>query len=89
MFELDIEMLKEQGLQLMDSAKKTAQDLADKGKNKLDLLNQQARLSRHSASWARWSTACIRPARRILLWLRSISTLLPRSRRPLRTSRPI
>lgn len=46
MFELDIEMLKEQGLQLMDSAKKTAQDLADKGKNKLDLLNQQARLSK-------------------------------------------
>ena len=27
MFELDIEMLKEQGLQLVDSAKKTAQDL--------------------------------------------------------------
>ena len=26
MFELDIEMLKEQGLQLVDSAKKTAQD---------------------------------------------------------------
>ena len=26
--------------------KKTAQDLADKGKNKLDLLNQQARLSK-------------------------------------------
>ena len=46
MFELDIEMLKEQGLQLMDSAKKTAQDLADKGKSKLDLLNQQARLSK-------------------------------------------
>ena len=46
MFELDIEMLKEQGLQFMDSAKKTAQDLADKGKNKLDLLNQQARLSK-------------------------------------------
>lgn len=46
MFELDIEMLKEQGLQLVDSAKKTAQDLADKGKNKLNLLNQQARLSK-------------------------------------------
>ena len=46
MFELDIDMLKEQGLQLVDSAKKTAQDLADKGKNKLDLLNQQARLSK-------------------------------------------
>ena len=28
MFELDIEMLKEQGLQLVDSAKKTAQDLS-------------------------------------------------------------
>ena len=46
MFELDIEMLKEQGLQLVDSAKKTAQDLADKGKNQLDLINQQARLSK-------------------------------------------
>ena len=46
MFELDIEMLKEQGLQLVDTAKKTAQDLADKGKNQLDLLNQQARLSK-------------------------------------------
>lgn len=46
MFELDIEMLKEQGLQLVDTAKKTAQDLADKGKNQLDLMNQQARLSK-------------------------------------------
>lgn len=46
MFELDIEMLKEQGLQLVDNAKKTAQDLADKGKSQLDLMNQQARLSR-------------------------------------------
>lgn len=46
MFELDIEMLKEQGLQLVDSAKKTAQELADKGKNQLDLINQQARLSK-------------------------------------------
>ena len=46
MFELDIEMLKEQGLQLVDNAKKTAQDLADKGKNQLYLMNQQARLSR-------------------------------------------
>lgn len=64
MFELDIEMLKEQGLQLVDSAKKTAQDLADKGKNKLDLLNQQARLSRRSVSSAHWSTACTRPVRR-------------------------
>ena len=46
MFELDIEMLKEQGLQLVDTAKKTAHDLADTGKNQLDLLNQQARLSK-------------------------------------------
>lgn len=46
MFELDIEMLKEQGLQLVDTAKKTAQDIAGKGKNQLELLNQQARLSK-------------------------------------------
>ena len=45
MFELDIEMLKEQGLQLVDTAKKTAQDLADNGKNQLELIKQQARLS--------------------------------------------
>ena len=41
MFELDIDMLKEQGMQLFDTAKKTAQDIADKGKNQLELLNQQ------------------------------------------------
>ena len=46
MFEIDIEMLKEQGLQFVDTAKKAAQDLADKGKNQLELLNQQARLSK-------------------------------------------
>ena len=46
MFELDIEMLKEQGLQFVDNAKKTAKDLAGKGKNQLDLMNQQARLSK-------------------------------------------
>ncbi|MBE5036355.1 zinc ribbon domain-containing protein [Subdoligranulum sp. DSM 109015] len=43
---MDIEMLKEQGLQIMDTAKKTAIDIADKGKNQLELLNQQARLSK-------------------------------------------
>lgn len=46
MFELDIDMLKEQGMQLFGTAKKTAQDIADKGKNQLELLNQQARLSK-------------------------------------------
>ncbi len=46
MFEIDMEMLKEQGLQFVDTAKKAAQDLADKGKNQLELLNQQARLSK-------------------------------------------
>ena len=46
MFELDIEQLKEQGLQFVDNAKKTAMDLADKGKNQMELLNQQARLSK-------------------------------------------
>lgn len=46
MFEIDIEMLKEQGLQLVDTAKKTAADLAEKGKSQLELVNQQARLSK-------------------------------------------
>lgn len=46
MFEIDMEMLKEQGLQFVDTAKKAAQELADKGKNQLALLNQQARLSK-------------------------------------------
>lgn len=46
MFELNIDALKEQGLQFVDSAKKTAINLADKGKNQLDLVNQQARLSK-------------------------------------------
>ena len=46
MFELDIDMLKEQGLQLVDTAKKTALDLAGKGKTQLDLVSQQARLSK-------------------------------------------
>ena len=46
MFELDFDMLKEQGLQLVDTAKKTALDLAGKGKVQLDLASQQARLSK-------------------------------------------
>ena len=46
MFEIDMEMLKEQGLQFVDTAKKAVQELADKGKNQLELLNQQARLSK-------------------------------------------
>ena len=46
MFEIDMEMLKEQGLQFVDTAKKAAQELADKGKKQLELLNQQARLSK-------------------------------------------
>lgn len=45
-FELDIDKITEQGLQLVDMAKKTALDLADKGKNQLDLVNAQTRLSK-------------------------------------------
>lgn len=44
--ELDVDSLKEQGLQLVDNAKKTVMDVADKGKDRLDLINQQARLSK-------------------------------------------
>ncbi|MGN0974683.1 MAG: zinc-ribbon domain-containing protein [Gemmiger sp.] len=46
MFELNIDALKEQGLQFVDTAKKTAINLADKGKNQLDLVEQQAKLSK-------------------------------------------
>ena len=46
MFELDFDLRKEQGLQLVDTAKKTALDLAGKGKIQLDLANQQARLTK-------------------------------------------
>ena len=45
-FELDIDKIKEQGLQLVDLAKKTALDLADKGKNQLDLVNEKTQLSK-------------------------------------------
>ena len=88
MFELDIEMLKEQGLQLVDSAKKTAQDLADKGKNKLDLLNQQARLSKAQRQLGALVYSLHKAGEENPARSRSISTPWPRSRRPLRRSRP-
>lgn len=46
MFELDIDKIKEQSLQIVDIAKKTAIDLADKGKNQLELINLQTQLSK-------------------------------------------
>lgn len=45
-FELDFDKIKEQSMQFVDVAKKTAMDLADKGKNQLDLINQQTQLSK-------------------------------------------
>ena len=45
-FELDFDKIKEQSMQFIDVAKKTAMDLADKGKNQLDLINQQTQLSK-------------------------------------------
>ena len=87
MFELDIEMLKEQGLQLVDSAKKTAQDLADKGKNKLDLLNQQARLSKAQRQLGALVYSLHKAGEENPALVESISTPWQRSRRPLRRSR--
>ena len=46
MFELDIDKIKEQSLQIVDIAKKTAIDLADKGKNQLEIINLQTQLSK-------------------------------------------
>ena len=45
-FELDFDKIKEQSMQFVDIAKKTALDLADKGKNQLDPINQQTQLSK-------------------------------------------
>ena len=45
-FELDFDKIKEQSMQFVYVAKKTALDLADKGKNQLDLINQQTQLSK-------------------------------------------
>ena len=45
-FELDMDKIKEQSLQFVEMAKKTAVDLADKGKNQLDLINEQTQLSK-------------------------------------------
>ena len=82
MFELDIDMLKEQGMQLFDTAKKTAQDIADKGKNQLELLNQQARLSKAQRQLGALVYSLHKRARKTSPWLINISTPWPRSKRP-------
>ena len=46
MFELDINKIKEQSMQFVDTAYKAAMDIADKGKNQLDLASQQNRLAK-------------------------------------------
>lgn len=46
MFELDINKIKEQGMQFVDTARKAALDIADKGKNQLDLASQQSQLAK-------------------------------------------
>ena len=46
MFELDFDALKEQGIQMMDTVQKTAQDLADKGKTQMELIKQQGKLAK-------------------------------------------
>lgn len=46
MFELDFDALKEQGIQMMDTVQKTAQNLADKGKTQMELIKQQGKLAK-------------------------------------------
>lgn len=46
MFELDITKIKEQSRQFVDTACKAAMDIADKGKNQLDLASQQNHLEK-------------------------------------------
>lgn len=43
---IDLDKILETGVQLADSAKKTATDLAQKGKKQVDLMNAQTRLSK-------------------------------------------
>ena len=43
---IDLDKILETGVQLADSAKKTAADLAQKGKKQVDLMNAQTRLSK-------------------------------------------
>lgn len=43
---IDLDKILETGAQLADSAKKTATDLAQKGKKQVDLMNAQTRLSK-------------------------------------------
>ena len=83
MFELDIDMLKEQGIQLFDTAKKTAQDIADKGKNQLELLNQQARLSKAQRQLG--ALVYIRLAKKTSPWLINTSTPWLRWKSPSRS----
>ena len=46
MFELDLNKIKEQSMQFVDTARKAAMDIADKGKNQLDLAGQQNQLAK-------------------------------------------
>lgn len=88
MFELDINKIKEQSMQFVDTAYKAAMDIADKGKNQLDLASQQNRLAKAQRQLAHWFTACIRQKRKTSPWWINISRTLPKSKRRLRKSRP-
>lgn len=64
MFELDINKIKEQSMQFVDTAYKAAMDIADKGKNQLDLASQQNRLAKAQRQLGARFTACIRQTRK-------------------------
>ena len=88
MFELDLNKIKEQSMQFVDTARKAAMDIADKGKNQLDLAGQQNQLAKAERQLGAWFTACTRQGSTMSRWWKSIlRTSLP-SKNPLRSSRP-
>ncbi len=88
MFELDINKIKEQSMQFVDTAYKAAMDIADKGKNQLDLASQQNRLAKAQRQLGALVYSLHKAEEKTSPWWINISRTLPKSKRQLRKSRP-
>ena len=88
MFELDINKIKEQSMQFVDTAYKAAMDIADKGKNQLDLASQQNRLAKAQRQLGALVYSLHKANEENSPWWINISRTLPKSKRRLRKSRP-
>lgn len=88
MFELDINKIKEQSMQFVDTAYKAAMDIADKGKNQLDLASQQNRLAKAQRQLGALVYSLHNAEEENQPLVVNISRTLPKSKRRLRKSRP-